>query len=145
MNNNLNSFLAKTRKYQEQKLKGFKMEIKDFGELELVRPTGVDKDALMDYQDKMTSNMLITGKAKDGKDIMQIVSMKKYFEIASELVYMCCPMMQADEVIKEFGNDNLKVPLRIFEPSVVTRISSEISEKFDAKKEKKEKEKEIKN
>ncbi len=140
----LQTFLEKSRRYKQNKKQSFTMEIEDFGSLTLVRPTGRFKDSILDYYEDLNKNMRTIGKDEDGKDITEFISFKDLNIKASKLVYLCCPEMQEEEVVKDNGNDNFRVPLEIFGIKV-TNIASKILEEFEGVKEKKEVEDDIKN
>ena len=159
MNTNFDEFLEKVRKYEEKKVKIAVINIEDFGEIEVQRPTASE---MLKYQKEMLSAIkdveLDRNKADDeisetDADKMKKIKMdtknidyEKFAKASSAFVYHSCSHIR-NKVVRDMYPSVAfeEIPLNLFGENNIISIASQIYNAFNGKKETKEVAETIKN
>lgn len=129
----LQTFLEKARAKESKKLKSIKLDVKDFGEVEFIRPK---EEVLLDYMGVVSS---------EGEDF-KMADIKGTAKTSSEFVYKCCPDLQRKEVREEFEiGEPFDAPLIIFGSLETINIGAELFSAFSGVEVKQEVEEKVKN
>ena len=159
MNTNFDDFLEKVRNYEEKKIKVAVINIEDFGEMEVQRPTASE---MLKYQKEMLSAIkdveLNNSKADDeisetDTDKMKKIKMdtnnidyEKFAKASSAFVYHSCSHIRNKTVRDMYPNVAFEdIPLNLFGENNIISIASQIYNAFNGKKETKEVAETIKN
>ena len=92
-NTEFENFIQKAMKRKEEMSKPFDLEIEGYGKVNFNRPTN---NQLLEYMDKVSSAIVTEGEGEAAKVVSQ--DLIQMTEAAKELVYVCCPMLQAKEL-----------------------------------------------
>lgn len=132
-------FMTKVRKYESKKIKTAKIEVEDFGSMELVRPKEeVQLEYLSDTMEATTVDTVTNG--------VKNVNLKLMAKAASKFVYLSCPEMQTKETRDQFPNiEPTEIPIEIFGSMKVMDIAGKISTEFGLNTVKEEVVEDIKN
>lgn len=159
MNTNFDEFLEKVRNYEEKKVKIAVINIEDFGEIEVQRPTASE---MLKYQKEMLSAIkdveLDRNKADDeisetDTDKMKKIKMdtknidyEKFAKASSAFVYHSCSHIR-NKVVRDMYPSVAfeEIPLNLFGENNIISIASQIYNAFNGKKETKEVAETIKN
>jgi hypothetical protein len=159
MNTNFDEFLEKVRNYEEKKVKIAVINIEDFGEIEVQRPTASE---MLKYQKEMLSAIkdveLDRNKADDeisetDADKMKKIKMdtknidyEKFAKASSAFVYHSCSHIR-NKVVRDMYPSVAfeEIPLNLFGENNIISIASQIYNAFNGKKETKEVAETIKN
>lgn len=159
MNTNFDEFLEKVRNYEEKKVKIAVINIEDFGEIEVQRPTASE---MLKYQKEMLSAVkdveLDRNKADDeisetDADKMKKIKMdtknidyEKFAKASSAFVYHSCSHIR-NKVVRDMYPSVAfeEIPLNLFGENNIISIASQIYNTFNGKKETKEVAETIKN
>lgn len=159
MNTNFDEFLEKVRNYEEKKVKIAVINIEDFGEIEVQRPTASE---MLKYQKEMLSAIkdveLDRNKADDeisetDADKMKKIKMdtnnidyEKFAKASSAFVYHSCSHIR-NKVVRDMYPSIAfeEIPLNLFGENNIISIASQIYNAFNGKKETKEVAETIKN
>ncbi len=159
MNTNFDEFLEKVRNYEEKKVKIAVINIEDFGEIEVQRPTASE---MLKYQKEMLSAVkdveLDRNKADDeisetDADKMKKIKMdtknidyEKFAKASSAFVYHSCSHIR-NKVVRDMYPSVAfeEIPLNLFGENNIISIASQIYNAFNGKKETKEVAETIKN
>lgn len=159
MNTNFDEFLEKVRNYEEKKVKIAIINIEDFGEIEVQRPTASE---MLKYQKEMLSAIkdveLDRNKADDeisetDADKMKKIKMdtknidyEKFAKASSAFVYHSCSHIR-NKVVRDMYPSVAfeEIPLNLFGENNIISIASQIYNAFNGKKETKEVAETIKN
>lgn len=159
MNTNFDEFLEKVRNYEEKKVKIAVINIEDFGEIEVQRPTASE---MLKYQKEMLSAIkdveLDRNKADDeisetDADKMKKIKMdtknidyEKFAKASSAFVYHSCSHIRNKVVRDMYPSVTFEeIPLNLFGENNIISIASQIYNAFNGKKEAKEVAETIKN
>lgn len=159
MNTNFDEFLEKVRNYEEKKVKIAVINIEDFGEIEVQRPTASE---MLKYQKEMLSAIkdveLDRNKADDeisetDADKMKKIKMdtknidyEKFAKASSAFVYHSCSHIRNKVVRDMYPSVAFEdIPLNLFGENNIISIASQIYNAFNGKKEAKEVAETIKN
>ena len=159
MNTNFDEFLEKVRNYEEKKVKIVVINIEDFGEIEVQRPTASE---MLKYQKEMLSAIkdveLDRNKADDeisetDADKMKKIKMdtknidyEKFAKASSAFVYHSCSHIRNKVVRDMYPSVTFEeIPLNLFGENNIISIASQIYNAFNGKKETKEVAETIKN
>ena len=159
MNTNFDEFLEKVRNYEEKKVKIAVINIEDFGEIEVQRPTASE---MLKYQKEMLSAIkdveFDSNKADDeipetDADKMKKIKMdtknidyEKFAKASSAFVYHSCSHIR-NKVVRDMYPSVAfeEIPLNLFGENNIISIASQIYNAFNGKKETKEVAETIKN
>lgn len=159
MNTAFDEFLEKVRNYEEKKVKFAVINVEDFGEIEVQRPTASE---MLKYQKEMLSAIkdveLDSNKADDeipetDADKMKKIKMdtnnidyEKFAKASSAFVYHSCSYIRNKAVRDMYPNIAFEdIPLNLFGENNIISIASQIYNAFNGKKETKEITETIKN
>lgn len=159
MDANFDEFLEKVRNYEEKKVKIAVINVEDFGEIEVQRPTASE---MLKYQKEMLSAIkdveLDRNKADDeisetDADKMKKIKMdtnnidyEKFAKASSAFVYHSCSHIR-NKVVRDMYPSIAfeEIPLNLFGENNIISIASQIYNAFNGKKETKEVAETIKN
>lgn len=159
MDANFDEFLEKVRNYEEKKVKIAVINVEDFGEIEVQRPTASE---MLKYQKEMLSAIkdveFDSNKADDeipetGADKMKKIKMdtnnidyEKFAKASSAFVYHSCSHIR-NKVVRDMYPSIAfeEIPLNLFGENNIISIASQIYNAFNGKKETKEVAETIKN
>ena len=159
MNTNFDEFLEKVRNYEEKKVKIAVINIEDFVEIEVQRPTASE---MLKYQKEMLSAIkdveFDSNKADDeipetDADKMKKIKMdtnnidyEKFAKASSAFVYHSCSHIR-NKVVRDMYPSIAfeEIPLNLFGENNIISIASQIYNAFNGKKETKEVAETIKN
>lgn len=159
MNTTFDEFLEKVRNYEEKKVKIAVINVEDFGEIEVQRPTASE---MLKYQKEMLSAIkdveFDSNKADDeipetDADKMKKIKMdtnnidyEKFAKASSAFVYHSCSHIRNKAVRDMYPNIAFEdIPLNLFGENNIISIASQIYNAFNGKKETKEITETIKN
>ncbi|MFR9018737.1 MAG: hypothetical protein ACLVH8_03435 [Fusobacterium sp.] len=159
MDANFDEFLEKVRNYEEKKVKIAVINVEDFGEIEVQRPTASE---MLKYQKEMLSAIkdveFDSNKADDeipetDADKMKKIKMdtnnidyEKFAKASSAFVYHSCSHIR-NKVVRDMYPSIAfeEIPLNLFGENNIISIASQIYNAFNGKKETKEVAETIKN
>ena len=159
MDANFDEFLEKVRNYEEKKVKIAVINVEDFGEIEVQRPTASE---MLKYQKEMLSAIkdveFDSNKADDeipetDADKMKKIKMdtnnidyEKFAKASSAFVYHSCSHIR-NKVVRDMYPSIAfeEIPLNLFGENNIISIASQICNAFNGKKETKEVAETIKN
>ncbi len=159
MDANFDEFLEKVRNYEEKKVKIAVINVEDFGEIEVQRPTASE---MLKYQKEMLSAIkdveFDSNKADDeipetDADKMKKIKMdtknidyEKFAKASSAFVYHSCSHIR-NKVVRDMYPSVAfeEIPLNLFGENNIISIASQIYNAFNGKKETKEVAETIKN
>lgn len=159
MDTNFDEFLEKVRNYEEKKVKIAVINVEDFGEIEVQRPTASE---MLKYQKEMLSAIkdveFDSNKADDeipetDADKMKKIKMdtnnidyEKFAKASSAFVYHSCSHIR-NKVVRDMYPSIAfeEIPLNLFGENNIISIASQIYNAFNGKKETKEVAETIKN
>ena len=157
MDTNFDEFLEKVRNYEEKKVKIAVINIEDFGEMEVQRPTASE---MLKYQKELlslTKNVELDNKKSDDTEKSETNTEKikmdtnnvdygKFAKVSSAFVYHSCSHIRNKAVRDMYPNVAFEdIPLNLFGGDNIIGIASEIYNIFNGKKETKEVVETIKN
>lgn len=160
MDTNFDEFLEKARNYEEKKVKIAIINVEDFGEIEVQRPTA---NVMLKYQKEMLSaikNVELDNKKADDADKdetdadkMKKIKMdtnnidyEKFAKASSAFVYNSCSYIRNKAVRDMYPSVAFEdIPLNLFGENNIISIASQIYNAFNGKKEAKEVAETIKN
>lgn len=135
----LMDFINKIKAKEEKKVKLVNLEVKDFGEIEFVRPR---EGVILEYLEKIVN----CGKFNIEKNEMENIDFTQLTEASSEFVYMCCPMIQSKEVREMYkGYEPIVIPRLIFGTDEMLEIAEKLENAFQGSKTREKIDKQIKN
>lgn len=159
MDANFDEFLEKVRNYEEKKVKIAVINVEDFGEIEVQRPTASE---MLKYQKEMLSAIkdveFDSNKADNeipetDADKMKKIKMdtnnidyEKFAKASSAFVYHSCSHIR-NKVVRDMYPSVAfeEIPLNLFGENNIISIASQIYNAFNGKKETKEVAETIKN
>ena len=159
MDANFDEFLEKVRNYEEKKVKIAVINVEDFAEIEVQRPTASE---MLKYQKEMLSAIkdveFDSNKADDeipetDADKMKKIKMdtnnidyEKFAKASSAFVYHSCSHIR-NKVVRDMYPSIAfeEIPLNLFGENNIISIASQIYNAFNGKKETKEVAETIKN
>ena len=159
MNTNFDEFLEKVRNYEEKKVKIAVINIEDFGEIEVQRPTASE---MLKYQKEMLSAIkdveldsnktddetpeTDADKTKKIKMDTNNIDYEKFAKASSAFVYHSCSHIRNKAVRDMYPSVAFEdIPLNLFGENNIISIASQIYNVFNGKKEVKEVAETIKN
>ena len=159
MDANFDEFLEKVRNYEEKKVKIAVINVEDFGEIEVQRPTASE---MLKYQKEMLSaikdvefdsNKADSEIPETDADKMKKIKMdtnnidyEKFAKASSAFVYNSCSYIRNKAVRDMYPSVAFEdIPLNLFGENNIISIASQIYNAFNGKKETKEVAETIKN
>ncbi len=152
MNTNIENFIERVRKYEDQKVKVATIEIEDFGEMEVQRPSA---NEMLKYQKELLSaiNDVEVMQKQEGEEKENNVKMKgnqfdleKLAKASSAFVYNSCSELRMKEIRDMYPKIAFEdIPLNIFGENQINSIAQKIYDAFKGKKVIKETVEAIKN
>lgn len=137
----LSQFLKKVIENEMNKVKVTHLEVENYGLIEFVRPK---EGVILNY----LTNTIKCSKIKKTEDDIEIkeIDIKELLNVASEFVYICCPLLQSKEVREQFpNNEPYDIPGLIFTTDGTMDLAGKLNDIFNGKKIKEKTEETIKN
>lgn len=150
MNTDFDEFLEKVRNYEEKKVKVAVINIEDFGEIEVQRPTASE---MLKYQKEMLSaikDVELDNKKTDDTEMPETdtdkmkkikvdtnnIDYEKFAKASSAFVYHSCSYIRNKAVRDMYPNIAFEdIPLNLFGENNIISIASQIYNAFNGKKE----------
>lgn len=141
MSTNFNDFLERVMKYENQKVKVAVIEVENFGEMEVQRPTA---SAMLEYQKELLASMRDvnveqkgSGTEKESKIKLDTaeVDIEKLAKASSAFVYRCCSQLREKDIRDLYPKIAFEeIPLNLFGEYEVNTIAQNIYKVFKGKK-----------
>lgn len=140
-NTEFEDFIAKAIKRKETISKPFDLQVEGYGIVHFNRPTNKQ---LLNYMDSISSAIVTEGEGETSKVVSQdVVQMA---EASKELVYLCCPILQQEELHKSLEIDEpFETAIEVFGINETMKIAGKIAEMADGSKVAEETAEKIKN
>lgn len=141
MSTEFNDFLERVMKYEDQKVKVATIEVEDFGEMEVQRPSA---SVMLEYQKELFASMKdvnVEQKESDTEKESKInlntaeVDIEKLAKASSAFVYKCCSQLREKAIRDLYPKIAFEeIPLNLFGENNINAIAQNIYKVFKGKK-----------